>query len=165
MGLGSGYRLSQPLGAGDGSRDQLASSQAALRSTAQARYLPSSVPHTCPYIVLPTPLLGDSCGNQENRASREREREKERGGEATSHLGSHFEPLPLLPPDTPHVWMWAEEPRPWVLQKPGRKGALSHRLGWRNTHTAAMTGGRDKEEGSRKVQRGPRQAGVRLRAD
>lgn len=81
--------------------------------------------------VLPTPVptLSNPCSSVTPEAAKrtwqaERGRERERGVEATSHLGSHFEPLPLLPPEH-HVWMWADKPRPWVLQKPGGKEALS----------------------------------------
>lgn len=56
--------------------------------------------------VLPTPVptLSNPCSSVTPEAAKrtwqaERGRERERGVEATSHLGSHFEPLPLLPPE------------------------------------------------------------------
>lgn len=97
LGLGSGYRLMPVLGCWRGEQRSTASPQGGLRSTGpeQIATLKRSIPHLSSHSN-PVSSMTPEAAKRTGQA--ERGRERERGGETTSHLGSHFEPLPLLPP-------------------------------------------------------------------
>ena len=159
-GLGSGYRFPpRPLGAWRREQGSPASPQAELRSTSPEQTSALRCPpYLSPRLCKPLSSVTPAAAKRTGQAERGRERQRKRGGKATSHLGSHLEPLPLLPQLTTcvDVGRGTQAPGPAGTR---RKGGPVSRLRRRDTHSAAMTvRARGAGEGS-----SPREADVSAR--
>lgn len=127
--LGSGVRLqvpARPLGAWRGEQGSPASPQAELRSTSPEQTSTLRCPpYLSPRLSKPLSSVTPAAAKRTGQAERGRERQRKREAERQpAILAAILNPSPCSP-SSPHVWMWAEEPRPRVLQEPGGKGALS----------------------------------------